>query len=220
MTLLDLFKPNPNTDLQGLPLPDEPTATILFMYVDDGKLTIFSKLLETNVKLLAAAYYRVNQWLQKVDLTLDKDKQELMHYTRRQQDGSPAIRLPENNGTISTIPTSSTVQWLGVYFDRKLLFNKHIAKITSKVKAAVASISMLANIIRGLSHYYLYQLYQTYILPVILYASVVWWTGKKQHTQAISVRATRIEHSRRFLSLNYAIEYVITHLQEISQRIR
>ena len=30
------------------------------------------------------------------------------------------------------------------------------------------------------------------------------------------VRATRAEHSRRFLSLNYAIEWVITYLQEIS----
>ena len=34
------------------------------------------------------------------------------------------------------------------------------------------------------------------------------------------VRATRAEHSRRFLSLNYVIKYVTTHLQEIPQRIR
>jgi len=36
----------------------------------------------------------------------------------------------------------------------------------------------------------------------------------------VDVRATRAEHSRRFLSLNYVIEYVTTHLQEIPQRIR
>jgi len=34
------------------------------------------------------------------------------------------------------------------------------------------------------------------------------------------VRATRAEHSRRFLSLNYVIKYVTTHLQEIPQKIR
>jgi len=34
------------------------------------------------------------------------------------------------------------------------------------------------------------------------------------------VRATRAEHSRRFLSLNYVIKYVTTHLQKIPQRIR
>jgi len=33
----------------------------------------------------------------------------------------------------------------------------------------------------------------------------------------VIMRVTRAEHSRRFLSLNYAIEYVTTHLQEISQ---
>ena len=58
--LLDLFKPNPNTDLQELLLLDEPTTITLFIYIDDGKLTISSKSLETNVKLLAVAYYRVN----------------------------------------------------------------------------------------------------------------------------------------------------------------
>ena len=44
-----------------------------------------------------------------------------------------------------------------------------------------------------------------------------------RHTLAcnlLSVRATRAEHFRRFLSLNYAIEWVTTHLQEIPQRIR
>jgi len=35
-----------------------------------------------------------------------------------------------------------------------------------------------------------------------------------------AVRVTGVEDSRRFLRLNYAVEHVITHLQEISQRIR
>jgi len=35
-----------------------------------------------------------------------------------------------------------------------------------------------------------------------------------------AVRVIRAEHSGRFLSLNYVIEYVTTHLQEIPQRIR
>jgi len=34
------------------------------------------------------------------------------------------------------------------------------------------------------------------------------------------VRATGVKDSRRFLRLNYAVEYVTTHLQEIPQRIR
>ena len=127
--LLDLFEKNPNSHIQDLLLPDDPTTTILFMYIDDGKLTVSSKSLETNVKILSLVYCRVNQWLQKAGLTLDKDKQELMHYIQGCLDGSPAICLLEEDGSISTISISSTVQWLGVYFDRKLLFNKHVTKI-------------------------------------------------------------------------------------------
>ena len=184
--LLDLFEKNPNSHIQDPLLPDDPTITTLFMYVDDGKLTVSSKSLETNVKILSSAYRRVNQWLQKAGLTLDKNKRELMYYTWRRLDGSPAIRLPEEDGSISTIPTSSTVRWLGVYFDRKLLFNKHVTKIASRAEAAIANMSMLANTTQGLSHYYLRQLYKTYILPIISYASVVWWTGKKRHIGAIN----------------------------------
>jgi len=39
---------------------------------------------------------------------------------------------------------------------------------------------------------HLRQLYQTCILPVISYALVVWWTGKKQHAQAISKVQNRV----------------------------
>jgi len=72
--LLDLFEKNPNSYIQDPLLPDDPTITTLFIYIDDGKLTVSSKSLETNVKILLLAYRRVNQWLQKVGLTLDKDK--------------------------------------------------------------------------------------------------------------------------------------------------
>jgi len=153
--LLDLFEKNPNSHIQDLLLPDDPTTTILFMYIDDGKLTVSSKSLETNVKILSLVYCRVNQWLQKAGLTLDKDKQELMHYIQGCLDGSPAICLLEEDGSISTISISSTVQWLGVYFDRKLLFNKHVTKIASRAEATIANISILANTTQGLSHYYL-----------------------------------------------------------------
>jgi len=58
---LDLFEKNPNSHIQDPLLPDDPTITILFMYVDDGKLTVSSKSLETNVKILSSVYHRINQ---------------------------------------------------------------------------------------------------------------------------------------------------------------
>jgi len=59
-------------------------------------------------------------------------------------------------------------------------------KMAVKAENAVACISMLANTVRGLSHYLLRLLYHTYILPIITYASAAWWTGKQKHIQILN----------------------------------
>ena len=137
---------------------NHPTYVFILIYVDDKKLTVSSQLLDTNNY---------------------KDKRELMHYTRRKRDKiSPHINLTNRDGTISTILVGSTIRWLGVHFDCKLLYNYHVTKMAAKAENAVACILMLANTVQGLSHYHLRLLYCTCILPIITYTSAAWWTGK------------------------------------------
>ena len=149
-----------------------PTYVSILMYVDDRKLTVSSQLLDTNNYILAKAYQLVDQWLYLAGLSPDKDKKELMYYTWRKRDKiSSYINLTNCDGTISTILISSTICWLRVHFDCKLLYNYHVTKMAVKAKNAVTCISMLANTVQGLSHYHLHLLYHTCILPIITYAS-------------------------------------------------
>ena len=53
----------------------------ILMYVDDGKLTVSSMLIASNITLLAEVYKIIDQWLWKAGLALDQDKCEIMHYT-------------------------------------------------------------------------------------------------------------------------------------------
>ena len=109
-----------------------------------------------------------------------------MHYTRRKRDKiSPHINLINRDGTTFTILVGSTIHWLEVHFDCKLLYNYHVTKMAAKAENAVACISMLANTVRGLSHYHLCLLYRICILPIIIYASAAWWTGKQKHIQIL-----------------------------------
>jgi len=145
------------------------------MYVDDRKLTVSSQSLNTNNYILTKAYQLVDQWLHSAGLSSDKDKRKLMHYTQRKRDKiSPHINLTNRNSTISTILVGSTICWLGVHFDHKLLYNYYVTKMATKAENAVACISMLANTVQSLSHYYLCLLYHIYILPIITYASAAW----------------------------------------------
>ena len=152
------------------------------MYVDNGKLTVSSQSLDTNNYILAKAYQLVDQWLHSAGLSPDKDKRELMYYTQKKRNKiSPHINLTNCNGTISTILVGSTIHWLGVYFDHKLLYNYYVTKMAAKAESIVVYISMLANTVWGLSHYHLCLLYCTCILSIITYASAAWWIGKQKY---------------------------------------
>ena len=139
----------------------------ILIYVNDRKLTVFLYLLDTNNYVLAKAYQLVGQWLHLAELSSDKNKRELMHYTQRKRDKiSPYINLTNHNSTISTILVGLTICWLEVYFDCKLLYNYHIIKIAVKAENAIA------YTVQGLLYYHLYLLYYTCILPIITYTGI------------------------------------------------
>jgi hypothetical protein len=173
--IFNLFLPNP---IQSTPVPDKPTAVTLFMYVDDGKLTVSSRSLETNVIYLKSACNKVDEWLHQAGLSPDYAKRELMHYTRRKKDGSPSITFDDRDGKRRVICPESHVRWLGVHFDRKLRFTHHIKLAAAKGTNAVCALAMLANTVRGLHQTQLRHLYIACVLPKILYAAPVWANGK------------------------------------------
>lgn len=75
------------------------------------------------------------------------------------------------------VKPEATVRWLGVYFDRKLRFQKHATILAARGESAVSGLTMLANTIWGLSQTHLKHLYLACVSPKILYACPVWWTG-------------------------------------------
>ena len=138
-----------------------------------------------------------------------------MHYTWRKRDKiSSYINLTNHNSTISTILVGSTIFWLGVHFNRKLLYNYYVIKMAVKAKNAITCISMLANTIWDLSYYHLHLFYHTCILPIIIYTSAVWWTGKQKHIQILN------KVQNRTLCLICATFYTIpTHVLELEASI-
>lgn len=126
------------------------------MYVDDGKIYISSTSLFTNVILLKLTYKEVEVWLEKAGLAPDVAKREIMHYSRKQKyNCSPPIVLEDLDGVTRTIVPKKTVRWLGVHFDRKLLFNHHVKIVAAKGENAVNALTMLTNTVQGLSQTFL-----------------------------------------------------------------
>ena len=179
--LIELFTPHASHPTLDPPTcPSQPTPVNVIMYVDDGKIYVSSKSLETNVIILKLAYKEVEKWLISAGLAPDLSKREIMHYSRRRKyDCNPPITLDDYDGITRTIVPDKFVRWLGVHFDRKLTFNHHVKVVAARGENAVNSLAMLANTVRGLSHSYLRRLYLSCVIPEILYACPAWWNGTK-----------------------------------------
>jgi len=194
--LLEVFQ-----DVNALPIPEhlkatKPTNTGILMYVDDSKLTVSSTSIASNITLLAETYKIVDQWLWKAGLTLDQDKRKIMYYTRHKKYGDPTthIELTERDGSKTKILVTPTIQWLGIHFNRKLLFNEHVKKLSAKAEAAIGCIAMLSNTIWGLLHLNLHTLYRTCVLPIMTYASAIWWRKKEIHAKALRRVQNQVLH--------------------------
>ncbi len=183
--LLDDFNKRANNPITTTPLPDNPTEPHLYMYVDDGKIFVSSESLDTNVRILKSTYTKVEKWLHKAGLAPDHTKRELMHYTRRKTDKSPSIEFVDTDGIARTVKPESTVRWLGVHFDRKLLFNQHARLMAARGENAVVGLTMLANTIRGLHQVQIRRLYLSCVIPKILYAAPAWFSGTKTQTRPL-----------------------------------
>ncbi|KAF5379794.1 hypothetical protein D9615_005662 [Tricholomella constricta] len=146
-------------------IPDNPTDTSLDMYIDD-------------------------------EHSEAPEKTELMHHSWRRDGGhSPNIKLPTGNNTDVSIATGDTIRILGVFFDRRLTFNQHVRILADRAGNAVRGSQMLANTVKGLSQVELRTLYRACIVPVLTYASPIWWSGKKTHINILDkVQNTALRH--------------------------
>ena len=188
--------------------------TTLIIYVDDGKITIASSNINTNVRFLSRAYQIVEKWMSERGMKIDPDKRELIHHSWRKKDRIlapvttgprpfPPPRTPMETpvdipGTDTTLRTlimpSPTIKWLGVTFDSKLTFHKHIAAASVRATKAINSLHMLGNSIRGLPQIYRRYIVQGAILPMLLYASPAWYNGTKVQSNPIQKIQNRAMH--------------------------
>ena len=117
--LIEKFKIPTIPEPDRITFPSQPTPTNIIMYVDDGKIYVSSKSLETNTIILRLAYLEVETWLKSAGLASDLTKREIMHYSRRRKyDCCPSITILDHDGITRTIVPEKTVKWLGVQ-DRK-----------------------------------------------------------------------------------------------------
>ena len=110
-----------------------------FGYADDIGLYRASTSLDRNVELLARDVQNILEWGAENMIAFAPEKLEMIHLTRKKGDHSPDIIVNEEL-TIHPITTAPkdgdqpALRWLGVWFDRKLSFKRHVAERAAKAR--------------------------------------------------------------------------------------
>jgi len=148
----------------------------LISYVDDGTIIVQSKTWEENLVKLKSAYTTVFQLTAALGLVLEHEKSEAFHFSRKHEDLNPPVDLgyAPHTGNTPLVP-NKVWRYLGIFFDRKLLFKEHSKRYACKALSATRAMLFLGNSARGLKPKHKRLLYRSCIMPIALYGIRLWY---------------------------------------------
>ena len=78
----------------------------------------------------------------------------------------------------NNLPVPNKVGYLGIYFDFQLNWHEHVQIMTTHARSTLKALQLLGNSIRGLSWANWRIIYNAVILPILTYATPVWFSGQ------------------------------------------
>lgn len=154
-----------------------------FGYADDVCLYRASHSLDENVSLLAEDIRSINEWGAANKIVFAPEKLEMIHLTRQHGNYAPNCEVHEELTIAPIAPASDSQQalrWLGVWFDRKLTFKKHVATRAAAARKVALHLRSLGNTAYGPPASALRKAVMTCILPTLLYGAEAWYEGGKK----------------------------------------
>ena len=143
-------------------------------YIDDFSFLAISHSANHNVIALGNTLIRATDLLSDIGMRIDPEKSDLIHFSRARACPQPSIDVSLYGHNLVISP-KLTVRWLGIFFDQKLTFQEHVKIMANRVTSVANGIRLLANTVRGLSQRHIRILFKTYVLPILTYASHIWF---------------------------------------------
>ena len=146
---------------------------------------------DTNVQLFSEHLGEVLQWGRENKVDFYPKKMELLHIVgKKRKQGNPAVTVDLPDGSTLTVPpvpirekvitkdqkekwTLPALRWLGVYFDRRMTWERHVQKRYSSTLRVANHLRSLTNTKNGPPPHSIRKAVATVVLPSILYGTKV-----------------------------------------------
>jgi hypothetical protein len=139
-------------------------------FADDTRVMIFAQTIQELEIKANKAIEELVSWANENKLKFNPLKTECVLFTRKLKYNQPKVFLHNQQLKIST-----TFKHLGIYIDSKLRWKTHANYITSKAQQLIMKLISFAKNKYGLSCRALETIYKGAVLPIVSYASSVWF---------------------------------------------
>ena len=143
-------------------------------YIDDFSFLAISHSDITNTTALEGSLHQTVALFEDAGMRIDPSKSELIHFSWGRKPCTAPITTTLYGKDLRINP-KDVVRWLGIFFDSKLRFSKHVEIMCNRATSVANSICVLANTVRGLHQKHLCILIKTCVHPILTYASPVWF---------------------------------------------
>ena len=113
-------------------------------YIDDFSFLAISASSDHNAIALGHSLIRITDLLADIGMKIDPEKSDLIHFSRAQQTPTTPIATEVYGSELKLIP-KDIVRWLGIFFDPKLSFKKHVDIMANRGTSIANGIRLLAN---------------------------------------------------------------------------
>jgi hypothetical protein len=150
------------------------------LFADDTSLFCSNKnpkILETNVN---EALSEISEWLKANKLSLNVKKTNLMVFNLSKNDNVAKLNISIND---EILETKKEAKYLGIFFDHKLLWDKHVDHINRKL---IRGIGILCKLRHYLSTEMLKNVYNAFLQPHVDYGISAWASASNNQTKKIT----------------------------------
>lgn len=178
--------------LYALYIADMPTIENIetALYADDTSLYTAAKCSNTIIRRLNSAFLVLQKYFKKWRIKLNESKtQGIITPFNRKRVRIPSI--PLTNGQ-QTIELADSVKYLGITFDKMMLFKQHISNTINKTNKCFRALFPLLTPKSKLSTANKLLLFTAVLRPIMSYGSPIWSSAALIHKNKLNVMQNKI----------------------------
>ena len=172
-----------NVMLSDFPMPSRRSGVSLLLYADDVQLDVAAKSAAEAERKLQALLNRIGRWARAWRFVFSAEKSTAVVFSRSH--AAPESPLLFINGR--RIPSAESAKFLGLLFDRKLLWKNQVDQVIQRCKKTANLMSILTRHKFGPRNQVLINIFKAVVRSQVDYGLIVYAGACKSRIKAIDV---------------------------------